>query len=288
MLRDTEPFAEEVATADGQRIAARFLAPASEPKGIVVIAGAMAVAQAYYAAFARWLAAQGHLAVTFDYRGIGFSRPRKLRGFRADILDWARLDCSAMIDAACRRAPGKPLVWIGHSVGGQILAFIPNRQRIAKAVTVACGSGYWRETTPQLKRRAPWLWFAVVPITTTLCGYFPGKRLRLIGDLPQGVIRQWRRWCLDAHYAAGAEGEWARSAYAAVTTPIVSLSFTDDEYMSARSIESLHALYRNAPRTLKRIAPSDAGVPRIGHFGFFRESFEPTLWRSHIAPELTE
>lgn len=253
----------------------------------MLIAGAMGVAQEYYAAFARWLAAEGHLAITFDYRGIGYSRPLRLRGFRADILDWARLDCSAMIDAACARVPGKPLVWIGHSLGGQILAFVPNRHHIAKFVTVACGSGYWRENTTQLRRRALWLWFFLVPVGTALFGYFPGKRLRIIGDLPKGVVRQWRRWCLNSSYAAGAEGEWARAAYASVTTPMVSLSFTDDEFMSGHSIDSLNALYRNVPQTLLRIAPADAGVRHIGHFGFFRESFESTLWRRCIAPEIT-
>jgi predicted alpha/beta hydrolase len=285
--RDTDPAAEQLTAADGQSIAARFFAPAGESKGAVLIAGAMGVAQDYYAAFARWLRAQGHLAATFDYRGIGYSRPPRLRGFRADVLDWARLDCSAVIDAVNARAPGKPLVWIGHSLGGQILAFVPNRERIAKIVTVACGSGYWRDTTTRLKRRALIMWFVVVPLGTVLFGYFPGKRLRLIGDLPRGVIRQWRRWCLNSSYAAGAEGEWARAAYGSVTTPLVSLSFTDDEFMSARSIDSLNALYRSAPQTLRRIAPAEAGVPRIGHFGFFRESFDSTLWRKYIAPELT-
>jgi predicted alpha/beta hydrolase len=116
---------------------------------------------------------------------------------------------------------------------------VPNRGRIAKALAVASGSGYWRDTAPPLGRYVWWLWFVAVPIATRLCGYFPGKRLRKVGDLPQGVIEQWRRWCLDPHYAAGAEGESARAAYAAVATPIVSLSFTDDEFMSKRSTDSL-------------------------------------------------
>ncbi|MFN7643314.1 MAG: hypothetical protein ACK5PW_09570 [Burkholderiales bacterium] len=48
-------------------------------------------------------------------------------------------------------------------------------------------------------------------------------------------------------YVASAEGAAARERFDAVRTPIVSLSFTDDEMMSARSIASLHALYTNAP-----------------------------------------
>ena len=37
---------------------------------------------------------------------------------------------------------------------------------------------------------------------------------------------------------------------------------------------------------MKRIAPRDIGVESIGHFGFFRAAFEPTLWRPHLLPEL--
>jgi hypothetical protein len=32
--------------------------------------------------------------------------------------------------------------------------------------------------------------------------------------------------------------------------------------------------------------PRDAGVRRIGHFGFFRKEFEGPLWRAHLLLEL--
>ncbi len=280
------PASEEVVTADGIRIAARFFAPPGEARGGVLIAPAIGASQDYYAPFAAWLAAQGFLAATFDYRGMGLSRRGGLRGFNADILDWARLDCGAMVDAAAARAPGRPMVWIGHSLGGQILALVPNRERLARIVTVACGSGYWRENAWPLRSRVWWLWYVLVPLAVPLFGYFPGRRLRKVGDLPKGVIEQWRRWCLDPEYAVGVE-DGARAQYAAVRTPIVSLSFSDDEFMSERSIESIHGFYANAPRTMKRFAPRDVGAKRIGHFGFFRQENEGSLWREHLLPELS-
>jgi predicted alpha/beta hydrolase len=242
----------------------------------------MGCSQDYYRSFASWLAAQGFTVATFDYRGTGRSRISALRGFKADIFDWARLDCAAMIDAL----PRKPLYWIGHSLGGQILPLVPNCESITKAVTVATGSGYWRENSPQIRPMAWWLWFVVAPLAVRLWGYFPGKTLRKVGDLPKGVMEQWRRWCLDPEYAVGAEGEEIRAQYAAVRTPIVSLSFADDEMMSLRNTESIHGFYSGAPRTMKRIAPQDIGAQRIGHFGFFRSAFEGSLWRQHLLPEL--
>jgi predicted alpha/beta hydrolase len=63
-----------------------------------------------------------------------------------------------------------------------------------------------------------------------------------------------------------------------VTTPILSLSFTDDEFMSFANTQSLHSFYSGAPREMKRIAPREIGVRKIGHFGFFRSKFADTLW----------
>ena len=114
----------------------------------MLVVPAMGVTQAYYAPFAEWLAAQGFLVATFDYRGIGQSRHGRLRRLKVDLLDWARQDCAAMIDAvtpAHRRQ--SRLYWVGHSLGGQILPFVPNRERVSRVVTVATGSGYWRENT---------------------------------------------------------------------------------------------------------------------------------------------
>ncbi|MEA3177442.1 MAG: hypothetical protein QOI59_965 [Gammaproteobacteria bacterium] len=113
-----------------------------------------------------------------------------------------------------------------------------------------------------------------------------GKRLRKVGDLPRGVIEQWRRWCLNPDYAVGAEGPWVKQAFASVQIPITSLSFTDDEMMSARNTESLHSHYASSPKKMARIAPRDAGLERIGHFGFFRVQYQELLWRRYLLPEL--
>jgi predicted alpha/beta hydrolase len=279
------PMPRQVITADGAALAARFYRPASTPRATVLIVPAMGVPQRYYAAFAAWLGAQGFLAATFDYRGVGDSRRGPLRAERADILTWAQRDCAAMVDALTAAAPGAPLYWIGHSLGGQILPFVPNRERVAKMITVGTGSGYWRENSAPLRRRAWLLWYFLAPLAVRLFGYFPGRRLRMVGDLPRGVMEQWRRWCLDPEYAVGVE-PGARERFAAVRTPIVSLSFVDDEFMSARNTESIHGFYANAPRTMKRLAPGDVGARRIGHFGFFRADNATRLWAAHLLPEL--
>jgi predicted alpha/beta hydrolase len=246
----------------------------------VLVAPAMGVPQHYYADFARWLSAQGHAVLTFDYRGVGASRPdASLRTLRADVLTWAEQDAAAALRRLDAALPaGAPVHWLGHSLGGQILGLVPGRERVARMVTVGCGSGYWLQNTWSARLYVWWLWFVVVPLVLPLAGYFPGRRLRKVGDLPRGVMAQWRRWCLQRDYLLGDDAAGRRERYAALRAPILSLAFTDDEYMSARNVESIHAFYAGAPRTMRRIAPRDVGARRIGHFGFFRARFQATLW----------
>lgn len=276
----------EIHAIDGEPLAARYFTPQQTARGAALIVPAMGVSQAFYEPFAAWLAEVGLHVLTFDYRGTGLSRRGPLRGLEADLVSWARLDTTAALRALQERAKGVPLTWIGHSLGAQIVPFMPDHRALAKVITIAAGSGYWRENAPALRRKVWLLWFVMAPALTPLFGYFPGKRLGMVGDLPAGVIRQWRRWCLDPEYAVGAESPEVRDLFASVTTPIAALSFTDDEMMSARGIESLHGFFVGAPRTMHRIEPAKVGMKRIGHFGFFRPTSRAPLWEGLVQSEL--
>lgn len=274
-----------LASTDGATLAARLYGGAAV-EGAVLIGGAMGVRQDHYAAFAEWLAAQGFAVMTFDYRGMGDSRStahaKSLRGLDADLFAWAR-DYDTAIDALRERAPDGPLYLIGHSLGAQLPGLLRNRAQIDGLLSIAAGSGYWRDNAPQLKRIVPYFWHVLVPVATALFGYFPGKRLGKVGDLPRGVILQWRRWCMNPRYVVGAEGEVVRAQYAQVRFPVVALSITDDELMTERGTHVLVDSYANAPRRVERIAPADLKVRRIGHFGFFRDQFQSSLWQRSMA-----
>ena len=278
---------QEIETKNGHRLSSTFYSPEGEIKGAVLIVPAMGVAQQYYASFASWLTQQGYMAVTFDYSGVGLSQSGHLRDSDVTITDWAKFDCAAMVDAVSAKADGRPLYWIGHSLGGQILGMVPNFNLITKVINIASGSGYWFENVPSLKWRACWLWYIVVPLATRVFGYFPGKRLRKVGDLPGGVMNQWRRWCLNPEYLIGAEGIEIRDRYRSIITPISSLSFTDDELMSKKNIDSLNSFYASSKMKTSRITPEDIGVKHIGHFGFFKARFEESLWGNYLLQELS-
>jgi predicted alpha/beta hydrolase len=266
-----------VAAGDGYPLAVHSFGDSHAARAGVLIVPAMGVEQQYYSDFAHWLAARGYFVVTFDYRGIGHSRRGSLRGFPADVLTWAERDTAAVLALVRERIGDKPLLWIGHSLGGQIFGLVPGHERVRAMVTVTAGGGYWRDFVPRLRRWAPVLWHVVVPLAL-LAGYFPGRALRIVGDVPAGVMRQWRSWCLHPEYLFGVLPPEVRARYAALKLPVLSLSFTDDEFLSRRNIDSLHACYAGATVEMQRLSPQDVGVPRIGHFGFFRKRCESSLW----------
>ena len=272
---------EVIEAGDGMKLAARIYDPEGQGRGGVVIGGAMGVRQDYYAAFAQWLASQGWRVTSFDYRGSGESVPDtpdgSLRGFKADLFDWAR-DFEAVIDHAHAALPAQPLYLLGHSLGAQLPGLLNNAHKVSGLLSVAAGSGYWRENAPQLKRMVLYFWFILVPLATRLFGYFPGRKLKKVGDLPAGVVMQWRKWCLNPGYSVGAEGEAVRQRYASVTFPVLALSITDDELMTLRGTRSLMSCYENAPVEIQCITPADLSVRRIGHFGSFRPEHQALLW----------
>ena len=193
-------------------------------------------------------------------------------------------DVAAAVSALKVLVPHAPLTWLGHSLGGQLVGLTPNHHVVQQVITVAAGSGYWRENAPQLKWRVPLLWWGFAPVLLATFGYFPGARLKMVGDLPAGVMRQWRRWCLHPRYAVGVQPELA-ARFASVSTPIRSLSLLDDELLSTRNIDALHDFYVNAQQERVRLGPHDANGQRIGHFGFFREHHR-ALWAQHLLPHL--
>lgn len=267
---------------EGVSVALCVFEPEGAARASVVIGGAMGVRQDYYASFAQWLAGQGFRVTTFDYRGHGDSLVGPMREVRADLFDWAR-DYEAVIAAARAALPGQPLYLLGHSLGAQLPGLLRNPGQVDGLLSVAAGSGYWRDNAPRLKRMVPYFWWVLVPLATRLYGYFPGRKLRKVGDLPAGVILQWRRWCLNPTYSVGAEGPEVAQRYSAVRFPVLALSMSDDELMTLRGTHALVNLYSNAPTRVERIAPQDVKALRIGHFGFFREQFRQTLWPRAVA-----
>ena len=261
-----------LAASDGYRLAATLYGDGGKA---VLIMPATGVPQGYYAKFAAWLAQQGFRVLTFDYRGIGKSLHGDVRAVRARMRDWALLDAAAAVNFLLSKG-NSAITVVGHSFGGQALGLLPSPERISSALIVGSQSGYWRHWPPLGQA---WMWpvtHLALPGLSRLRGYFPGSRLGFGEDLPKGVAIEWARWCRHPTYLVGALG--VESDYARFAAPIRAYAFTDDPFAPLRAVHALMKLYPHAPSEVRSLAPRDLGVKRVGHFGFFRESFKDTLW----------
>jgi len=278
-VQTSQSFAKTlvIRAGDGFELGATLFEPRSDPRGVVIVNGAMAVRAAYYRRFAEHLAASGLSVLTYDYRGVGASRPLNLRGFRATMSDWALLDARAVHEHARKLYGSLPLVMVGHSFGGQILGLSDDPRDANGMVLVAAQHGYYGHWPLPTRLRYAVLWHAILPSLTATFGYLPGK-FGFGEDIPAGVIEEWASWCRDPDYLIGSHPA-ARARLARFDKPTLAFSFTDDDYAPDPAVDHLLDALSNAPLEHRRISPADLDVDSIGHFGFFRPQFADTLWR---------
>lgn len=231
--------------------------------------------QNYYYKFAGYLQSKGHLVITYDYSGIGASAPDRMRGFECSVVRWGEQDLTAVINHVTANYKYEKLIVIGLSIGGLLPGMTAANDKIDGLVNVASQSGYWRMWGFPMNVLLLLNWY-LLAITTRLFGYFPGKRLGIMENLPKGVAMDWANWGRSPEYAFDYV-EKAHRRFASLSVPLLSYSFPDDQKAPKQTVEWLNSKYSNCQVIHKHIEPSSINLKSIGHFGFFRSKCQD-LW----------
>jgi predicted alpha/beta hydrolase len=268
---------------DGYPLAAQLWLPAGEARGSVIVSSATGVLARYYARYADFLRKQGYAVLTYDYRGIGGSRPASLRGFTMRWRDWGDYDFDAAVRWMRARDPDGPLVAVGHSIGGFLPGFAEAATEVDRFLSVGAQYAYWRDYAASQRWQMFCKWHLFMPAVTALYGYFPGRRLGWLEDLPAGVALEWafRRAQLENSYPPH-ERDQVLQRFAAVRAPILAVSVTDDEYGTLSAIERGLSYYRNSPSDHVRLSPAELGLARVGHFDLFHERHREGFWQATL------
>ena len=277
---------------DGFQLHGTIWKPANQPHTALLINSATGVKARYYSRYAAYLAQAGFLVLTYDYRGIGASRPKSLRGLRATKHDWGVLDCDAAILALEEVKPGLPMMAVCHSIGGFALGLAPNATKIHRALFVGCQYAYWNDY--KLLLRIPmWMnWHIVMPILTRVFGFFPGKALRWLEDLPAGVAMEWatrfhpsfhRYYDRLPHASDPASGKQLEQRMAAIKANILAIADTKDPFATPSATSRLLGYFKGSECEYVRIHRRKSQLPKLGHFGFFHDRFRNTLWLQSLA-----
>ncbi|WP_260958051.1 alpha/beta hydrolase family protein [Pseudomonas citri] len=271
---------------DGYRLAATRYAAVGPIKGNLIMAGATGVQQRFYRRFAEHANSQGYNVLTLDYRGVGQSSPKTLKGFDMSYLDWGFRDLAAAVDFM---HDDMPLYWVGHSFGGHALGLLPNHHKITAAYCFGTGAG-WAGWMPKAEaRKVRFLWSCVLPVIVSVKGYMAWSLLGMGDDLPLGVYKDWRRWCKHPHYFFDDPAmEPVTRLYAEVRMPCIFSNAVDDPWAPPASRDAFIKGYRNAAILTRDLHSTNPREP-IGHMGYFRASAMETWdemlqWFSVMTP----
>jgi predicted alpha/beta hydrolase len=274
-----------IATADGRLLAGRLHLPSAEPRLAVVLHGGAGFPARFYQDFATWFAKTHRAAfLTYDYRDFGWSLNGPLAQSDTKLSDWGIADQSAALNFLQDRFPDLPLRVLGHSLGGQWLAFHTQVERIDRVVAVASGPGYWRDHPWPMLPKVVAFWWLLGPLAARLTGHLPGEALGLGADIPAGVYWEWRRLCLRQDYH---RSEWGR-AYPAPRLEEAKFELTiipiaDDVLIAPHMVRKLPAFYPHAQVREVLLRPDRLGLRAIGHGGAFLARNAP-CWPLISAP----
>lgn len=275
-------------TRDERELGAHLWLPESNaPLSIVLINPATAVKAQYYHRFAQFLRRHGHAVLTYDYRGIGASRNEHPRAIRdASKLDWGAYDCDAALTWVAINFPATPIDVVAHSIGGMMVGLAGHGRLVRRMLTVGAQYAYW----PDYAAGKRWLmcmrWHVLMPAITALLGYFPARRLGWHEDLPAAAAYEWafRPARLEQAYRRQQlRGAEPLQHFGAMTGEILAIGLSDDPFGTPAALDRLLAYYTGARRTRVEITPESAGVAEIGHFAYFHDRFEATLWQDALA-----
>ena len=88
----------DILTEDHYSLAAHLFEPQISNQKVLLINSATGVKQQIYFSVAQFFADHGFTVITYDYRGIGLSKPDKMRGFEASMRVWGTTDYKSLTD----------------------------------------------------------------------------------------------------------------------------------------------------------------------------------------------
>lgn len=262
----------------------------ASPVPVIVCLPAMGVAASFYRPFAEALAAAtGATVDTVDLRGQGAHPERARAGASFGYREIVEQDIPARVADWRARQPGRPVVLLGHSLGGQ-LALLACAQAASCAdalVLVAAGTAHWRAWPASQRLRARGT-VQAIRAAAALLPWYPGQRLGFGGDQPRRLMRDWGFNATTGRYrleGSAQTPEMLEAALRDVDLPLLAVDILGDAIAPPGARDELLALVPRAAATRRAIAGPAGQSPWRRHFGWARA---PSPAVRAIAPWLAE
>ncbi|MFG2821648.1 alpha/beta fold hydrolase [Kitasatospora sp. NPDC048365] len=193
---------------------------------IVLIAPAMAIGSGYYRPLVEEFESRGWGAQALTRRGFEKGRPRASRTndwTYADEID----DIAREVAAVRTRNPGRPVLLLGHSLGGQLVAGHELTHIPADGVVTVGGAiphyRHFRMGGVEIATMAA----LVVPTTTAVLGYLPKPAFG--GPGARTMMREWSRMVLTRQMPFRTDRM--------ITTPALIVSLDNDQLSPLAAVD---------------------------------------------------
>ncbi|MFX4285989.1 alpha/beta hydrolase family protein [Janibacter sp. G349] len=246
----------------------------------VLVMPAMGVPAGYYGPFVDELARHGVAAGVADYTGQGDATPHVGRRRDLGYDDLAHGWLPAVVDRVREQHDG-PVVALGHSLGGHLLAahLAGPTPAVDAAVLIGSGTPHWRaqqglKTLVQTQ---------LVAVVSRLCGYWPGVRLGFGGTQARTLMREWAAFSRTGRLAPG--GRDITAGLAGRSLPLLAVDLDNDTLAPPAAVDELVGLFASAEveRFTFAKAAGDPGKP-VNHYSFARS---PEIIGERIAAWVT-
>lgn len=264
---------EIIRTRDGKKLGLTVYRPQKENNSVVVIAPSAFCTQEMYRELGEFLYNLQYTVVSFDYRGTGASADASKRS-NDRLHQWARLDLDAVLLFVKNAHPEKELVFLAHGISGELSGLAAASQYINRLVLINSAltcSMLW-PLKGRIRKAAT---KAAMPVLQFFFGYNLTTRWLSLPALPKGVMSEWINWCNRSN---GVFDVFPDNNYRKLQVPLLSLSYTDDWNSPQRAVATLLSHFSSAAITWFHTGPSEHGLLRIGHAGFFHKQEQDILW----------
>lgn len=238
--------------------------------GAIMIAPATGIKRQFYNSFANFLAQNGYGVITFDNRGIGESKSESINEINASLVNWGKLDMTAVLNALKEEFPNTLYHLIGHSAGGQLVGLMKNSNELQSMFNYASSSGSLNYTKYPFKFKSIFFLNCFIPISNLLFGQTNSQWIGMGEPLPKLVSSQWRNWCNGKGYVAEEFGKSIKNhLYDKLTLPSLWVHSIDDDIANIENVKDMIRVYSQSKSEIITLDPKEFGYKEIGHMKFF-------------------
>jgi len=266
-----------ISTKDQYQLSAHIFKPEKSNEKVILINSATGVKQQVYFSFAQFFAEQGFTVITYDYRGIGLSKPEKMRNFKASMRTWGNEDFKRLTEFVIENFPDYQKFCLGHSVGALIIGMNENSKVFDKFIFVATQNAFIGNLKWKTKLEAFFGFGFAQPFFTELFGYFPAHWFGLGESLPKNCAYDWRTLILNRK-STGKLLLKTNDYSKELNQKVLVLYAEDDVWLTDKGVKSLlNDVYPNLKPDYRFLQTSESEKGEIGHVNFFR-SYNKKLW----------